>query len=388
MRTFIALITGFAICATGGGAAAQITAGPPPLPSVTPQTAATGDEIVVVGRRTGPRLWRVTKPDASGEIFILVSVETVPEDLEWESSGIALLLEDAQEVLLSPSAAFGAGNRARMAGAVIRTLIFNPGRIRMKRGETLADKVGPDLAAQFDRARARVDARARLRKDRKKETREKDDPDAAFEGLDEASQERIEKRLQDLKPERLHPFLQAGTLQGDALESAGLEYFETIEKDVAKLARKAKVKSRPISEIDVAFRDIKQALKSIQNFSENTNRLCIVDAIDFAENQLEIEAARADAWARGNVAYLRQTARPERLSPCGKALSDELQGLKTFGGAKLEDVDTVALWTDEIDRLLSEDGIRLAIIPDNVWLRPDGAMDRLRQNGAIVRSPD
>ena len=71
--------------------------------SATPQTTSPPlvDEIVVVGRRSGPPLWKVS----SGKhlLWILGSPDLVPKDLDWLSDRVLETLGDSQEYLLPPS---------------------------------------------------------------------------------------------------------------------------------------------------------------------------------------------------------------------------------------------------------------------------------------------
>ncbi|MEO1150755.1 MAG: TraB/GumN family protein [Pseudomonadota bacterium] len=353
-------------------------------------------DIVVVGERNGPRLWRLI--DGEAEIFVLVGTDFIPEDLEWNDSQIVQIMEETREVLVTPDADVGAGNRARLIGAMIRTLIFNRRRIMMAKGVTLEDRVGPELASAFRLARARVDARLAANSAREKEEAKSDasddDPDKDDNEtplITEAEESAIEKRLADLEPERLHPFFQAQQLMADSVESANLDDFDRIEKRVKKLARKTearpKPKVRPVATFDLAFQDVKQVLRSVKDFSRETDQACIRRAIDFAEQGLFEEAHKARAWAQGDVAFLRAHTGDARLNPCAVAVSKELGTLKTLGNAALADFDGVGQWVEALTMVMETPGVRIALIGSDDWLRPDGALARLRAAGYEVIGP-
>ncbi|MEL7014502.1 MAG: TraB/GumN family protein [Pseudomonadota bacterium] len=351
-------------------------------------------DIVVVGERNGPRLWRILNDDA--EVFVLVGVSFLPDDLKWNDRVLVQILDETKEVLVSPDADVGAGNRARLLGTMIRTLIFNRSRIMMPKGTSLDDKVGPELASQFRLARARVDARLANKKERDKQ--KSDQPAAQDEAADDAEPlvsevdaKAIEKRLEKLEPGRMHPFFQGQNLMSDAIESAGLGSFDRLEKQIKKRARKSamrpKPKIRPVTTFDVAFRDVKTIVKSVKDFSRETNQACLRSAIDFANDGLIEEAQRARAWARGDVAFLRESADAPESSPCAEALSKELGSLKTLGDQSLTDFDSVDIWVSALRDVMQSPGVRVALIPVDDWLRPDGALERLRAEGFVIVGP-
>ena len=352
--------------------------------------AQTDDEILVVGERTGPRLWRVQKGDS--ELFILATVDYVPEDFEWNDKVIGYILEEADEVLLPGQGELGGANTPRLMGAMLRTFVFNRGRIFMKKSETLADKIGTDLAEQFTAARTRVDARSDLVKEKRKARKNDDaqDVDGYIENaaLDEADQSALEKRLADFEPGRAHPYIQAQTLSSDAAQSAGIEAFSgAIIDQVKRLAKDNKVKARPLFEVDFAFRDFKLFLKSMQNFSRETNQACIKEAITFSNEKLPDAFTAANAWARGDVETLKSNISPVALTECLSAVSDELGGLKTFGGAQFDEFDATGAWMEAITPLMEKPGVRLALVSYDSLLREGGIKDRLTEAGYEVEGP-
>jgi len=349
--------------------------------------AQPGDEIIVLGERRGPRLLRVENalPAGLAEVFILLSVDTVPKDLDWDETQVAQVLEETDEVLILPDAEIGAGNRTRLIGTMLNTMLFNRDRIMMAKNTSLDDKVGAELAARFRRARARLEAIKAERKADRKNSDGEDDTGLAEDDLT-PEETAVNKRLEKLEPGRMHPFFQAQSLIASAYDAGDLTDFERIEKRIAKLAnkspRKPNPKVRPIVEIDVRYKDIKTILKSVKSYSDETNRLCIENAIVFVEEELSDEVALANAWARGDFATLKALAADDpSQSPCLKAVSAEIGGLKTLGGQSLDDYDWPSLWLDELIAALGRPGVRLAIVPAATWLREDGIRERLASSG-------
>jgi len=62
-----------------------------------PRTEAPTEEVVVVGKHEGPRLWRVRKADHV--LWILGTVSPLPKRMIWQSDRRADVLQDTQEVV-------------------------------------------------------------------------------------------------------------------------------------------------------------------------------------------------------------------------------------------------------------------------------------------------
>ncbi len=363
---------------------------PPSLPSSSKHS----DEIIVNGERSGPRLWWIEKelPSGKAEIFVLMGATFIPEDMNWNDSQVVEILKETDTLLLPPDADLGAANTTRLMGTFLRTMIFSRGRIRMKKGVTLADKVGPDLAKKFDLARIDITKRKEAYEERKRQEedarQQKEEGNLLEPERQKTKQEAsIEKQIAELKPERFHPYMQSQQLISDGINAEGLRYFSIIERRVKKLAKKAKVKSRPIIKYDVAFSDVKLVLKSMRNFSRETNIACIENAIDYIDNRLDLNLDRANAWAQGNIDFLKSTITDNGPSKCGKAISDELGGLKTFNGSSLEEIDIASDWIREIEDVMSTPSTHLALIPVGTWLAQDGVLTRLKKKGYTIYGP-
>src|SRR5580692_1696907 len=65
----------------------------------------TMETVVVTGEAPGPALWHVVKGD--GEVWIVGTLGPVPEDLKWDTSGIARILDHARALLLPPRGRVG-----------------------------------------------------------------------------------------------------------------------------------------------------------------------------------------------------------------------------------------------------------------------------------------
>ncbi|MEM9706355.1 MAG: hypothetical protein AAF850_09805 [Pseudomonadota bacterium] len=350
------------------------------------QDAGPTDEIVVFGAREGPRFWRVKSGD--GEAFVLPTTRFTPEDFEWSDRQLKFLLEETTLLIAPTQAEASAGARARMVGAALRTITINRGRLFMPKGVTLADRVGADLAGAFALSSARVEARARAKRAARRDKSSAEGNEVDRQETPEPAEDAIAKAIENADPSRFHPIFQSGGLIGDAVDAAGLESFEdSAEKHIRKLARKAKVETKPVAAFQLAFADMRSFLQSAQDFSEDTNRACIQASIDFAEDGIVEAATRARDWARGNVESLIASADETTFDGCALAISNELGGLQTLGGANLAAVDLVSPWMVAIEDALDGGGVTLALVPFEVFLKTGGVRERLIARGSEVIDP-
>lgn len=376
MRAFRRVFAAAAAAMLGAAAAQPAPStleGPPP------------DEILVAEEREGPSFWRVH--DADTEIFVLPSVTFLPEDFVWNDRGVARLLERADEVLTPVRVDAGAGDMARFMGAMLRTMTVSRGRLFMPKDETLATHVGADLAQAYDVALARAEARKDARKKSNKQAGKQESAEVGDDGLADVDDATAARALEDVDPTRTHPFIQANRLWSAAVDSAGLKSFRVVEKRVSRLADRADVKVRALAEKNLAFSDAKKLLTSMRDFSPQTDSTCIAASIDFAERRLGRTHRLAEAWARGDARALADAAEPPRESACALAISSELGGLSTFGGATLAEILGSDLVAAAIEDSLQKPGVRLAIVSSDGWLSKGGAMDALRARGIAVDDP-
>ncbi|MGP1274482.1 MAG: TraB/GumN family protein [Caulobacterales bacterium] len=347
---------------------------------------ASPEEVIVVrGERSGPQLWRVTHPERPGEIYVFATVGWLPEGLEWNDRPVESVLEEASLVLTDFEIDAGAISTTRIVAMMLRTVLFNRSRLFMPRGTTLADRVGPDLAAQFDTALAT----AHVRRDRLRQERRNGGDTGDVSRLDPVSEDALEGELANLDTRRLHPFFQANMLIGEAAASIGVSSSESVTDAVARLARRARVPTRPVQTYSLAVSDISDLMRRAGDFSAETNTVCIEEAIDFATSGLPQTWLVAQSWARGDAsalqAGLEDTADARQ---CQFAVERELGGLSTLGGQYSDEIDYAGQWQTAMEAALAEGGVTLAVITARGWLRSgNGVRERLEANGFVVEGP-
>lgn len=288
------------------------------------------DQDVIVVEAPGPELWRVH--DRDSEIFILATINALPRGFRWNSRPIAAVLERADRLYVSEPISFGLDDVARL-------LVTRRDAVRNPDGLPLKDYLPTSLYQRLEAT-------------------------AAQEGL----------AMDDL--ELWRPYIAGGRLLGAALQDVGLDSGAVIVRETRRLARRARVR---VEEVEtMRARPLIDALNAMPIGRDNA---CLALQLEAIEVQLPALRARADAWAGGDVAALRNFSTLVDSSAC----------LSSLGGSGLtfRDVENrfMATWLTTLSEGLSRPGTRLALISADIFLRPNGLLQQLRAAGYAVEGP-
>lgn len=301
------------------------------------------EEVLVIGQQAGPGLWRVTHPEAAiGHVlWILGTYGPLPKKMTWRSAELESVLAESQELL-------GPGSVDAKVGPLGGVTLL-PSLIGVRdnpNGQRLQDVLPPDLYARWLALKERY--------------------------LDE-----------DDDVERWRPIFAAQELYTEALEQTGFEPYGGVWPQVQKLARRAGVKViTPEVEFKVekpraAIREFKQtSLADVECFARTIQRL---------ESDLELMRVRANAWATGNVARLRELAPVDRASACiGVVLDSQL--MRDRGISELPE-RVGAAWVDAAEAALARNKSTVGVLSIEQILKPDGLVARLKAKGYVVEDP-
>lgn len=288
------------------------------------------DSDVIVVEAPGPELWRLH--DADSEIYILATIDALPAGFRWNSRPVAAVLERADRLYVSEPVSLGLGDAARL-------LVTHRDAIRNPNGVALEEYLPAGLYRRLAGA-------------------------AATYGVD----------MDDL--EQWRPYMAGGQVLGEAVDEAGLESDGQVLRETRRLARRARVRVQ-----ELEFVRTGPLLNALNTMPLGRDNACLTLQLDAIEVQIPALRARASAWARGNVATLREFATLVDSSAC-------LAGL---GGPDLtfEDVERriVASWRTTLTDGLNRPGTRLALISADAFLRPNGILQQLRAEGYAVEGP-
>ena len=301
------------------------------------------EEVLVTGQQPGPGLWKVTRPgDASGHVlWILGNHSPLPKKMTWRSGELATVLASSQAVLAPVSVNASAGPLGGIT--LLPSLIGvrkNPG------GKRLQEVVPAELYARWLLLKARY-----LGKD--------DDV------------------------EQWRPIFAAQELYRAALKQNDLVPYDGVWPAVEKLARKARV---PIEEPEIEIK-VAKARAAIKEFKSTPldDVECFSRTLLRLELDLGLMRERANAWAVGDVARLRQLAPVERASACiGTVLESSFMQERGYGDM-MERLRNG--WVNAAEASLERNASTVAVLAVDEILKPNGYVAQMRRKGYVVEDP-
>ncbi len=330
------------------GAATEPVPGEEPLNEPQPESAQeTGptlfEELLVSGEQPGPGLWRVTASTAEGEhvLWILGSYGPLPKRMQWRSPALERALAQSTEVIAPPGVDTNVG--------VVRGALLLPSLVGIRQnpnGETLQELVPPELYARWLLLKQRY-----LGNDR---------------GV-----------------EKWRPIFAAGELYREAIGEAGLERNNVIWPAVEKAAKKRKlVITRPVVNVPLDKpRDLIREFKK----SELEDLECFAKTIERLESDLDLMRVRANAWATGEVAVLRELAPVDQAGACLAVVTGS-ELLQSRGLADLP-ARLADAWLTAAEDALARNASTVAVVWMSQLLQEDGLVAQLESRGYRVEAP-
>lgn len=314
----------------------------------TPDQAAVGGEttavqletILVTGEQPGPGLWKVSKGDHV--LWILGTVSPLPKKMVWLAPATEAVIAESSEIIAPPQATVGIGWFKAMT--MLPTLLGarkNPDGIKLK------DVVPPALYARWQ-----VQKRRYLGKDK--------------------------------DSEGWRPIFAGSELYARAIDKSGLADRGVVWPVVRKLAKKHRI---PVTQPRLKL-DIQHARKTVKTFrkSELDDLACFDRLLDRVEHQLPALAERANAWAVGDLAALRQQDYSDLKNPCWTAIMQS----SFVADQKLGDLEQRLdqLWFDAAEKALAQHRQSFAQLSIYTLLEADGYLARLVAKGYQIEAPD
>lgn len=312
------------------------------------QQAATADTVVqldtvsVTGIQPGPGLWKVSKGEHV--LWILGTVSPLPRDVRWHSKEVETLIATSQEVLAPPQVEM----KAKVG--ILGTLALLPSLIGLRNN--------PDGATLHDVVSAELYARWQLLKQR-------------YIG----SSGRVEK---------WRPIFAALALYNAAMDKNRLTGAEYVRKSVLKSARRARVAiTNPT--VDIEIEQPRDAIKEFKTGALD-DTACFRATLDRIDTDLAAMAARANAWATGDIAALRKLPQSDQAAVCLAAVSES--SLARNRGMTDLDVRLEKKWVDSAITALERNRSTVALLPMRVLFDDNGYLASLRANGCTIEAPD
>lgn len=323
-------IAAAAFCLLAGAAWAQ---------EETPAPAVDTEQVLIVGQRPGPGLWKISKGDHV--LYVFGDYAPLPVKMEWRSNEVEAILARSQEYLPKP----GLGVSVGFWGG-LKMLPF-----------AFGVKNNPDGAKLVDVLPAETYDRWQVLK-------------AKYIGKDN-----------DIERER--PMFAAEELYKKGLEKNGLTMSTGVYGKLGKLAKEHKLK---ITGSDVALEldDPSQTLKAFKN-SAGADTVCFTKTVERLESDIDAMRVRANAWAVGDMSKIASLNFAEREEACSNAVLNN-EALKP----KLQNVmdDLRKNWVANAERALEANNTTFAVLSLHQVLDPKGPVALLKAKGYKVEAPE
>jgi len=301
--------------------------------------------VVVSGAQPGPGLWRASKD--GHVLYILGTQSPLPRDMQWEASEVREVLSQADVVLNSPGVSFGADI------GVLRGLALMPSALKAMKN--------PDKATLDEVLPADVYARWSVLKQR-------------YMGRDHG----VEKK---------RPLIAVYELYREALKRNGLREGGIVGPVVAEALKARGMKATSVV-VNFKIDDPREALADFRKEGFKPQDLeCFRDTLDIIEHGLPQAAARANAWAVGDLATLRAMPRSRaQVVACLSAWTET----DTARKRGLTDIDARVLdaWLEAVDKAVAEHRVSFATLSIDELLREDGYLAELAKRGYTIQAPD
>ena len=317
-------------------AAAQQTGAPAASASDAPVL-----ETAVV-RAPGPGMWKVRRGENT--LWVLGTVSPLPAGMVWNSARMRSVVASADEVISEPNVSVDADVGFFGKLALLPSLI---GVRSLPDDRTLKDVLPAATYARWATLKQR------------------------HIGRDESI-------------ERWRPIFAAGELYSKAVERQGLT-----GRDIVRNAVNDAVKARGLKWVTPTVKiKVANPKKVVKEFkaADFADVECFTKTLDRVEYDLDALGARAQAWARGDIATLRTIRHPDLQMVCERAMLGGAFASK-YGFDTLE-AQARAKWLAEVEASLARNRTTFTVLPMSDVLQPDGLVAALAAKGYVVEAPD
>lgn len=306
--------------------------------------AAIVPNILVSGQRPGPALWKVSKGDHT--LWIFGSYAPLPKQIDWRSQQLETVLADSQELLDTPGTVMSVGWSSSLN--MLTALPFLAGVKKNVDGGRLQDHVPADVYARWTVLKQKYIGN-----------------DAGIE------QER--------------PMFAAQTLRTRALAAIGMNGSDAVTKRIYELGKNWKI---PVTTTSVSV-PVENPRETLRDFKKSPldDVPCFTQTIDRLEKDLDMMQRRANAWASGDLATLRQLDfRDERIA-CNAAVIDSAWLNKVKGASDMR-ARVKATWLAAAEKSIAANRSTMAVLSMSELTSPDGMLAALRARGYVIEEPE
>ena len=300
------------------------------------------DTVVVSGSLPAPKLWEVTMGEKV--LLIMGTVSPTPRSMAWDSGTVAGKIAQAQEVLGPPGVLVTAD--VGIVGGLMLYSSYKKTK-QLPDGKTLRDVLSPALYAQWSEAKARY-------------------------------------LPNDDDVESLRPVHAAQALFDAAVRQIGLTNDDRVDPAIQTLA---KVNGIPYRKTlySIVLKDPKKTMKQLSSAAVDDGT-CMKQTLERLQTDVRLLVTRANAWAEGDVARLREMPFNDQKKACLAAVAQN-DAARSLG---INDPEAAALerWMRIARESLVTHDVVFAQVP--LWRLegPQGALAALRADGYQVKAPE
>lgn len=305
---------------------------------------AAPEQVLVVGQRPGPGLWKVSKEDHV--LWVFGTYAPLPVQMQWRSHEVETILAQSQELIGAPGMSLNVGWMDSLN--IITALPSLIGARKNTNGESLQEIVPADVYARWAVLKAR------------------------YIGDDKGV-------------ESLRPLFAADQLFTTATSKSGLSNNTAVDKRIYTLAKEHKLKITPTG-IAIALENPRGALKDFKKSSID-DLACFSTTIDRLETDLDGMRARANAWAIGDIAKMRALRYPDQEEACRSAVTSS-GWMKSLKGAEDIEGRSKSVWLAAAEKALASNRSTFALLPVSKAMNDDGYVAALKAKGYVVEESE
>jgi len=319
---------------------------PPALPSGDVDESGRGairdlDTVMVTGAQPGPGMWKVTRGDH--EMWVLGVVSPLPDAMTWQSAEVEAVVARAGQILQSPMWVVDSDV------GIFKGLSLLPAALRARRN--------PDGAELEDVLPPALHARWQVQKDK-------------YLGW-------------EFGIERWRPMFAAEKLERKAMERLALDS-NVIAPVINAAAARAGLKPTPV-QVRTSIDAPRELLKEFNRASLD-DTACLERTVAVLEHELPTLAARANAWAIGDLETLGRLPYDSLEWSCLESLLQSDIGRRLGYDDLPQQIERA--WLEAAEKALAEHAVTLALLPMEQVLAADGYLAKLQGRGYVVHGPD
>ncbi len=296
------------------------------------------EQILVVGQKPGPGMWKVSKGDHV--LWIFGDYAPLPVKMQWRSHEVEAVIARSQEYLAPPSASASVGY---LKGALLLPSLIGINKI--PDGATLRDVLPPDVYARWQPMKTKYMPR---------------------------------------NDERERPVFVASQLFSAALAQAGLTTRTGVRKQIEKIVDDKKLKLTR-SSIELPMDNARRMIKEFKK-APVEDAACLNSTIVRLETDIDAMRVRANAWAKGDIEGIRKLDFVDHEENCRDVIMNSVaRDDPAFQSIRPR---MKALWLAAAESALERNASTFALLPMRDILDPKGMVAALAAKGYTVEQPE